>query len=275
MIRKGPIGRPCQTWPVEYVLVCLVALLASGLTLYSGFGLGTLLVPAFALFFPVPVAVAATAVVHLANNLFKVGLVGRRADWGVVGRFALPAAIAAIGGAWLLGAFAEQGGVITYTVGGHEFEVTVTKLVIGVLIMLFAVAELVPRLATLSFDRKYLSLGGLVSGFFGGLSGNQGALRSMFLLKAELDQQAFVGTGTVSAVIVDLARLPVYGAAMFGFASTELDGVGWLVVAATLSAFAGAWVGSRYLKKVTMVQLRRLVGSMLIVVGAGMATGLL
>lgn len=275
MIRKGPIGRPCQTWPVEYVLVCLVALLASGLTLYSGFGLGTLLVPAFALFFPVPVAVAATAVVHLANNLFKVGLVGRRADWGVVGRFALPAAIAAIGGAWLLGAFAEQGGVITYTVGGHEFEVTVTKLVIGVLIMLFAVAELVPRLATLSFDRKYLSLGGLVSGFFGGLSGNQGALRSMFLLKAGLDQQTFVGTGTVSAVIVDLARLPVYGAAMFGFASTELDGVGWLVVAATLSAFAGAWVGSRYLKKVTMVQLRRLVGSMLIVVGAGMATGLL
>ena len=38
--------------------------------------------PAFALFFPVPIAIAATALIHLANNLFKVYLVGRDADWG-------------------------------------------------------------------------------------------------------------------------------------------------------------------------------------------------
>jgi hypothetical protein len=35
----------------------------SGLTLFSGFGLGTVLMPAFAVFFPVPTAIAATAVV--------------------------------------------------------------------------------------------------------------------------------------------------------------------------------------------------------------------
>jgi len=39
--------------------------------LLSGFGLGTLLLPVFALFFPLPVAIAATALVHLANNFFK------------------------------------------------------------------------------------------------------------------------------------------------------------------------------------------------------------
>ena len=41
-----------------------------------------------------PVAVAATAVVHLANNLFKLVLVGWKAGWTVVVRFALPAAAA-------------------------------------------------------------------------------------------------------------------------------------------------------------------------------------
>ena len=86
---------------MDYLLVCGVALLVSGLTLYSGFGLGTLLMPVFALFFPVSVAVAATAVVHLLNNLFKVVLVGRRADWTVVARFGLPAALAAFVGAAL------------------------------------------------------------------------------------------------------------------------------------------------------------------------------
>jgi len=78
---------------VQYALVTGVALFVSALTLFSGFGLGALLMPAFALFLPtVPVAVAATAVVHLANNLFKLALVGRKADGTAVVRFALPAA---------------------------------------------------------------------------------------------------------------------------------------------------------------------------------------
>jgi len=88
-----------------YVVICLVALFVSALTLFSGFGLGTLLMPAFALFFPLPVAIAATAVVHLANNIFKVILVGKKADWGVVLRFALPGAVAAMIGAALLSPF--------------------------------------------------------------------------------------------------------------------------------------------------------------------------
>jgi len=46
---------------MEYLAVSAVAVLISALTLFSGFGLGTVLMPAFALFFPVPVAVAATA----------------------------------------------------------------------------------------------------------------------------------------------------------------------------------------------------------------------
>jgi len=57
-------------------IVALVALVAAALTLFSGFGLGSLLLPAFALFFDLDVAIAATAVVHLLNNLFKTGMLG-------------------------------------------------------------------------------------------------------------------------------------------------------------------------------------------------------
>ena len=83
-------------------MIAVVAALASALTLYSGFGLGTLLLPAFALFFPAPVAVAATGVVHLLNNLFKGTLLRKRADWPTVFKFGIPAVPAAIAGAWLL-----------------------------------------------------------------------------------------------------------------------------------------------------------------------------
>ena len=36
---------------MSYLIICTVALAVSGLTLFSGFGLGTLLMPVFALFF--------------------------------------------------------------------------------------------------------------------------------------------------------------------------------------------------------------------------------
>ena len=89
---------------MELVLIGAAALLASTLTLFSGFGLGTMMTPVFALFFPLPLAIAATAVVHLASNLFKVGLLARNADARVVALFGVPAALAALVGASVLGA---------------------------------------------------------------------------------------------------------------------------------------------------------------------------
>jgi len=83
---------------MELVLVAAASLLVSGLTLYSGFGLGTLLMPIFALFFPVEVAVAATAVVHGANNILKIAVVCKHADRSLILGFGVPAIIAAFAG---------------------------------------------------------------------------------------------------------------------------------------------------------------------------------
>ncbi len=258
-----------------YAVVCVVALLASGVTLFSGFGLGTVLMPALALFFPTEIAVAAAALVHLANNLFKVILVGRRAEWEVVWRFGIPAAFASIAGAFLLGLLGDLPPLTTYQVGGKTCAITPIKAVIGALIVLFAAAELAPNPATLSFDRKYLPYGGLLSGFFGGLSGNQGALRSAFLVKAGLSKEAFLGTGAVSAVLVDVSRLAVYGTTFRASRLLQQDDLAGLVAAATLAAFLGSFMAARLLKRVTLRALQLLVGVLLTLVGFGMATGLL
>lgn len=261
---------------MTYLTICLTAFLVSGLTLFSGFGLGTVLMPAFALFFPLPVAIAATAVVHLANNLFKLALVGRDANWSVVWRFTLPAALAAIGGASLLALFAGLPPLASYTLGGRSFEVSLLKAVIGGLIAGFALIEFSPRFAALAFPPRYLMAGGLLSGFFGGLSGNQGAFRSAFLIKAGLDKEAFVGTNAVSTVIVDTVRLVAYGVSFHTASWAALpEGLGPLVAAATLAAFAGAFLGARLLKKVTLMFVQIVVAAMMVLVGAGLAAGML
>jgi uncharacterized membrane protein YfcA len=261
---------------MDYVLITLTALFVSGLTLFSGFGLGTLLMPAFAVFFPVPTAIAATAVVHLSNNLFKLALVGKQADWRVVARFSLPAALAAIIGASALVGFAELPALGNYELSGRTFEITPVKLVIGLLIVTFASLELTSAFARLAIPSKYLPLGGLLSGFFGGLSGNQGAFRSAFLIKAGLAKEAFVATGVVSAVIVDTVRLTVYGASYFtsNFRAVPAEIAG-LVVSATLAAFIGAFFGKRLLKKVTLRTVQIIVAACMISVGGGLAAGMI
>jgi uncharacterized membrane protein YfcA len=76
---------------MEIALITLVALAASLLTFFSGFGLGTILTPFMAIFFPVETAIALTGIVHLLNNLFKFVLVRRHVDWPVVLRFGITA----------------------------------------------------------------------------------------------------------------------------------------------------------------------------------------
>jgi uncharacterized membrane protein YfcA len=253
------------------------AFAVSILTLFSGFGLGTLLMPVFALFFPVAVAVASTAVVHLLNNLFKLALLARSAVPRVLLAFGLPAVGAAFLGALALNALAHQRAIQAWQLGARRFEVTPVNLTMGLLILGFAVVELAPERRMPRLDPRWLPLGGVLSGFFGGLSGHQGALRAAFLRRADLSPTAFAATTATLACMVDLTRLVVYGAA---FLTGRLDGAGdgidWPVVGtATACAFGGSYAGRRLLPKVTLGVLHWITGGLLAVVGAGLASGVL
>lgn len=257
---------------MELLIICIAALLASALTLFSGFGLGTLLMPMVALFFPLDLAIAMTAMVHLANNLFKIGLLGRKAEGSVLLKFGLPAIAAAFAGAALLMYLGEVKPIYEYQACGSDRQVTVLKLIIGVLIVSFVVLELSPTFSKMALDRQWLPLGGIISGFFGGLSGHQGAFRSMFLIKIGLEKETFVATGVVLAVMVDLSRMVIYGVNV----SADGDSVEWpLVIGASVSAFAGAYVGAKMLKKVTLRSVQLMVSALLIVVGCGLIAGVL
>ena len=260
-----------------YLVVCLTALVAAGLTFFSGFGLGTLLLPALALFFPVQIAVSATAVVHLLNNLFKLLLVGRHARLKVVLAFGLPATLSALVGAWLLLRLADLPALYDYDLWGRAAHVTPIKLVVAGLILVFAVLDLLPGERAVGFDRKWIPLGGVLSGLLGGLSGHQGALRSAFLIKAGLGKEGFVGTGTACSVLVDLARITVYGTSFLGDDLREIwQGPGWTVLAgATVSAFVGSFVGARLIRKVALTTLQRTVGAMLMLAALALGAGVI
>jgi uncharacterized membrane protein YfcA len=257
---------------LEIAVVSIAALFASGLTLFSGFGLGTLLMPVVAVFFPVEIAIAVTAMVHLANNVFKVALLGKMANRSVLLSFGIPAVAFAFLGALVLGWLSDFPSVFEYAAFGSQMHVSPVKLVVGILILAFVMLELSPRFSSIALDKNYLPYGGVVSGFFGGLSGHQGAFRSMFLLKAGLSKEEFVATGVMLAVMVDMSRMMIYGWEI----AWQHHSIEWpLVAAASGSAFVGAYFGSRLLKKITIRSIQVVVSVLLVAVSLGLISGAL
>jgi uncharacterized protein len=257
---------------MEIVLLAVVAFLAAILTFFSGFGLGTLLTPVFAIFFPIELAIALTGVVHFFNNIFKLFLVGAKADKQVLIRFGIPAVIAAFIGAWVLDKITNLSPLFAYQLGERNFEVYPVKFIIAILLILFALMDLIPYFSKLQFGKDKLPLGGVLSGFFGGLSGNQGALRSAFLIKAGLSKEAFIGTAVVVSTFVDFTRLSVYAGR---FSKSGLEENITLVVCTTLAAITGAFIGNKLLKKVTLKTIQVTVAVMLIIISLALGSGLI
>ena len=257
---------------LPYLLPSLAAFFTAGLTFFSGFGLGTLLLPVFALFFPLEVAIGLTALVHLANNLFKLLLLGKYADIDIVLRFGLPALAAAFIGAAALLQLTHLAPLASYHLWGRTFQMTLLKLVVALLMVIFAILEVHPALSRFTLSPRWLPVGGVLSGFFGGLSGHQGALRSAFLLKCGLTKEGFISTGVVIGCLVDVTRLAVYAG---GFPTHLLRDNAGPLLAAMIAALGGSFLGRRLLPQITMRFVQFTVTALLILVALGLASGLI
>jgi len=255
---------------MEIVIIILVAFSAALITFFSGFGLGTILAPVFAIFFQIDVAIALTGVVHFLTNLFKIVLIGKSTDKAVLLRFGIPAIFASFAGAWLLLKISALPVLFHYQISGKEFEIKPVKLVIAILLIPFSILEIAPSVQKIQFSRNKLILGGILSGFFGGLTGIQGAIRSAFLIKSGLSKEAYIATGVVIACLVDMTRLSVYATGIT--ASTWYENL-TLVISASLAAIAGAFTGNKLLKKITLRSIQILVAVMLIIISIGLGAG--
>lgn len=256
---------------MDYFIIILVAFGASMLTFFSGFGLGTLLTPAFMLFFPLPIAISMTAVVHFLNNTFKFALIGGNVNKKVLFNFGIPAIIGVFPGVWLLSNLDQFQTITSYTLFDNTFDISWLGLVMGVLMIFFALNEFSSKIKSKP-SRVSLAGGGFLSGFFGGLSGHQGALRSSFLIRLNLSKEAFVATGVAISLFVDLTRIPMY----FDTWMKDIGTEEWILISlAILPAFIGAYFGKKYLKKTSISFVQKTVGSMLILFGLLLIFGIL
>lgn len=213
-----------------------------------------------------------TAVVHFLNNIFKLILIGKNINFKILFKFGLPAIIGAFAGAQILLFLPELPPLIEYRMGEKLFEVAPVNLLIAILMIVFSLFEILPKFSKIAFNKNSLIPGGIISGFFGGLSGHQGALRSMFLIKLNLPKEAFIATGVAIACFVDVSRLGVY---FSHFKELDIIDNYNLILSAVLSAFAGAYIGNKLLKKITIKFLQVFVSIMIIILALALGAGVI
>lgn len=258
---------------IEYqnIIIATAAFLASSLTFFSGFGLGTIFTPVFALFFPLPVSIGLTAIVHITNNFFKLSITYKDINREVLAKFGFPAIVASAIGAYTLMHIDNNVMVTTLTIMGKNFPIYLLNMILGFLILFFVILDLMPSIKNLQVDKDKMIFGGVLSGFFGGLSGHQGAFRSIFLIKAGLTKESFIATGIAIACMIDMIRLPIYY--FKGSLLVNLDNVQVLLIA-IVSATSGAYLGSIYFKKTTYESIQLIVSLLLIFIAIFILLGL-
>lgn len=231
-------------------VVALVASAAGAVAAVTGFGIGSFLTPLLALQFDTRVAVAIVSVPHLAASAVRFATLWRSFDRRAVITFGLFSVLGSLAGA--LFSISRRGPT---EVG--------TSIALGVFLMLGGLSALAAPHRGIRLSRKTAGLAGAVSGFFGGLVGSQGPIRSAALLAFDISKETFVATAMAIAIAVDLARIPVY-------VSVHHDAMAdaWkTVLLATAGVLAGTLWGNRILRAVPLEPFRRAVACLIFVLG--------
>jgi uncharacterized protein len=231
-------------------LVAVVAMAAGAIASVSGFGIGSLLTPVFALQLGTRLAVGAVSVPHVIATAFRFWLLRKHVDRRLLWSFGV---MSAVGG--LLGAVLQL-----------LVKTTALTMLFGGLLMFTGLMGLSGASERLRFHGWVAWLAGILSGMLGGLVGNQGGIRSAAMLGFDVPRQAFVATATAVGLIVDGARMPVYFFSM----GHELVSLWPSLMVAVGGCLLGTVAGERLLRRIPEPIYRRLIGALILALGVYM-----
>lgn len=235
---------------VQSITVAVVAFVAGAIASIAGFGIGSILTPLLSLSIGVKLAVAAVSIPHVCGTAVRFWTLRHRVDRRVLVTFGV---MSAAGG--LLGALL------------HNAASSPSLRIVFAAILIFAGAMGVTGWSDrLRFGRAAASVAGGLSGFLGGLIGNQGGIRAAAMLAFDVPKEAFVATATAIALVVDGVRMPVYAISQ----GRALLTVWPLIAIATAGVIAGTLLGRAVLGRVPEKPFRRLVAALILVLGLAM-----
>jgi uncharacterized membrane protein YfcA len=233
--------------------ILMVGIVSGATAAVSGFGIGSLLTPLLAVRYGMPLAVAAVTIPHATATAVRCWRLRASISWPVLRSFGVLSAAGGLGGALLY----------------IRFDARELSVFLGILLVATGIAATTEWVKRLQPRGIASHLMGLLSGFFGGIAGNQGGLRAGALMTFGLSPAAVVATATMTGLIVDAARLPVY----LWRSGAELPGLAAPIGIAIAGVLAGTFLGERILFGLSPQRFRVVIGSLIGLLGASLIIG--
>jgi len=232
---------------MEIVYIALLTILASGIGTITGFGTSTILIPILLLYLPLPETLLVVGVIHLSGDIWKMILFRKGFDWKLVLTFGITGIITSYIGAMIV--FSASQDILLRILGGF--------MLAYVIFLLFKPGFKIPK------KNMTAITGGGLSGFFAGIFGVGGAIRTLFLSAFDLPKAVFIATTGAIAFLIDSTRITTYLVN-----GVRLDDLFlWGVLAFIPASFAGTALAKKVVDKIPQKWFRMVVALFLFVMG--------
>jgi uncharacterized membrane protein YfcA len=232
---------------MDIFYIALLTILASGIGTITGFGTSTILVPILLFYLPLPETLLVVGVIHFSGDIWKMILFRKGFDWKLVLNFGLIGIITSILGAR-----------IVFSASPERLLRILGAFMLSYVIFLFFKPEF-------KIPKKNLTAisGGGLSGFFAGIFGVGGAIRTLFLSAFNLQKAVFVATTGAIAFLIDSSRIATY---LINGVRLE-DAYLWGFMAFIPASFAGTALAKKVVDIIPQRWFRMVVALFLFVMG--------
>lgn len=232
---------------MELFFIALITLIATGVGTVTGFGSSTIMLPLLLLFYSLPESLLLAGIVHIFNDVWKVGLFKNGLRWRLILEFGIPGVIFSFLGARLIFSIPESIG----------------NMALGIFFIAYVVFLIFHPKFKIKHKGWTASVGGALSGFSAGIFGLGGAIRSAFLSAFDLPKEVYIATIGAIALFTDIIRVLTYYEGGARLSSILTYG---LILIIPIS-FIGAKLGKNVLHKIPQNRFRMVIAGFLLLVG--------
>lgn len=232
---------------MEILYIALLTILASGIGTITGFGTSTILIPILLFYLPLPETLLVVGVIHFSGDIWKMILFRKGFDWKLILTFGLTGIMASYLGARIV--FSASPELLLRILGAF--------MLAYVIFLVFKPDFKVPKKNLTAIT------GGGLSGFFAGIFGVGGAIRTLFLSAFDLPKAVFIATTGAIAFLIDSTRITTY---LVNGVRLE-DAYLWGFLVFIPASFAGTALAKKVVDKIPQKWFRMVVALFLFVMG--------
>lgn len=232
---------------MEILYISLLTLVAAAIGTITGFGTSTLMIPILAIFFSPVEAIFLVAIIHWFGNIWKVMLFRSGFNLSLFMLFGVVGLATSYLGAYI-------------SLGANE---QILLRLLGVFLAGYSIFLMSQFKFKIPAGNITALSGGALSGFFAGMFGMGGAIRSIFLTAFDLPKTLYIVTAGAIGLLIDSTRIITYF-----IGGTTLPRELWYGLLLFIPvSFIGAQIAKKIVDKIPQDQFRTIIAIFLFLIG--------